>query len=108
MPEALEFVSHFTECSLRPISETKQSFFATQSGASLGHAKHIIGCHCPRALVAGVLSKSTVATVVAAEVGQRYENFSRIGDDSAFEAVPQQRSLGHQQVQFIARPGADQ
>src|SRR5262249_13652568 len=80
VPESLELFAHFSKQGFRPVAQAEQRFLATQSPACLGHCKHVLGCHSAGASISGVLPKRAIPAIVAAQVGQRYEDLPRVGD----------------------------
>jgi len=54
-----------------------------------------------RAGLAGVTAEGAVAAVIATKIGERKENFARIGDEIAFEALSGRGCGGEQGRKFI-------
>ncbi len=54
-----------------------------------------------RAGVSGIAAESAVAAVVAAKIGQRQENFSRVGDDAGLEVIFCSAGGGEQRGQIV-------
>ena len=82
-----EEVARFEEDALGLVAKREEGFFATCAAALLGYGEDFVGSHEMRAGLAGVFAEGAVAAVVAAEIGERDENFSRVGDDAGLELV---------------------
>src|SRR6266478_2428570 len=98
------------------IAEAEEGFLAASLAASLGKGKNFIRGHEVSAGLAGILAEGAVATIVAAQSGERDEDFFGEGDDGSFslgaefggggEEVGQRRPRSQQDSVF-ARYGMD-
>src|SRR5206468_4078935 len=70
-----------------PVAETHQGFFAALGTTAGENIIDIRRRHCPCIRVCWILSESAITAAIATKIRNREENFSRIGNSSAFEFV---------------------
>ena len=73
-PPSKEFTS-FGENLFGLIAEAEESFLAAGLAAAFGEGEDFVGSHEMGAGLAGVLAEGTVAAIIAAEGGERNEDF---------------------------------
>ena len=84
--EVAQRLAHLGEEQFGLVAQAEERFGASELFAGAGDLEDFVGRHGVRAGVAGIAAEGAVSAIVAAEVGQRQENFARIGDDAGLEA----------------------
>ncbi len=85
--EVAQGFAHLGEKQFGLVAEREEGFGASQFFAGAGDCENFVGSHRVRAGIAGIAAEGAVSAVVAAEIGQRQEDFSRVGDDAGLEAL---------------------
>src|SRR5580704_238283 len=88
-PLAAQELTRLGENALRLIAQAEERFLAAGAAATLGKVEHLVRSHEMRTGLAGVFAEGAVAAVVAAERGERNENFFRETDDRSLPASAQ-------------------
>src|SRR6266849_3443096 len=73
-----------------PVAEREERFFDAELRSALAERHDFVDLHRVRARLARVAPESAIAAIVAAEVGQRDENFRRKRHDAAVPAIAEQ------------------
>src|SRR5208283_3754670 len=75
-------VTHFGKCRLRLITEREERLGTTELFTLPRDLKNLIGRHGMRARLSGIAPIRAVAAIVAAKIGQRKEDLSRVSNNS--------------------------
>src|ERR1700722_616426 len=81
-----ESLAHLGEKQFRLVAQAEQSFGAAEFLAGAGDGENLVRGHGVRAGVSGIAAEGAVSAVIAAEIGQREEDLTRVSDDAGFEA----------------------
>ena len=87
VPKPAQRCAHLGKGQLRLVAEAEKSFGASQLLARTNDREHLIRSHGVRARIVRISAEDTVAAVIAAEIGERDENFSRISDGLGLEPL---------------------
>src|SRR5712675_356284 len=79
--------AHLGEDQFWLVAEAEKGLRASEFFARPRYGEHFFWSHGVRAGFAGIAAKGAVAAVVATKIGQRQENFARVGDDAGLEAL---------------------
>ena len=96
VPHAPQELAVLGEERLRPVAQREERFLGAEALARAGERQDLLRRHGQRARVAGIAPEGAVPAVVAAEIGQRYEDLGREGHAAAAAPVPRRRRCGEQ------------
>ena len=95
--------AHFGESQFRLVAQAEEGFGAAHLFAGARDFQDLVRSHGVRAGFAGIAAEDAVAAIVAAQVGQRDEDFARIGDDAGLEALLEFQGGGEESGEFVVR-----
>ncbi len=78
---------HFRKKQFRFVAEAEEGFGAAQPFPGTRNVEYFFRSHRMRARITGIAAEGAISTVVTAEVGQRDEHLTRVGDHGWLEAL---------------------
>ncbi len=87
-PQGRQELFCFGEDPLGLIAQAEQCFLASGTAARFGDSQHLVRRHVGLHTGLGIGAEGAIATIIAAKVRERNENFSGVANRRAFEAIP--------------------